>query len=59
MLKQRQDSLKTHVRRLLDGTECIVCKKDGVHRRELECGRGQKLVGLRIGHRLQPFCGIW
>ena len=32
MLKQRQDSLKTHVRRLLDGTECIVCKKDGVVR---------------------------
>ena len=28
--KQRRDSLRTHVRRLLDNTECIVCKKDGV-----------------------------
>ena len=39
-LKQRQDSLKTHVRRLLDGTECIVCKKDGVVREPMfqRCG---------------------
>ena len=31
-LKQRRDSPKTHIRRPLDGTECIVCKKDGVVR---------------------------
>ena len=39
-LQQRRDSLRTQVPRLLDGTECIVCKKDGVVREPMfqRCG---------------------